>query len=172
MSLHKPVGIMMCFVGSMPFVQSAPKGRGRSACQESMMRGLAPGPTQPSFPDQLCSTGAVCPVDFHSRREALARGHLHLRRHEWDRRKHERPLLSSETQATDVAHHVVPPCLRLPKHNLFASSTGRLRLYRGCPPIDAPILPEMHTRTRIPLGSPASSVALHHLVFSSSGSLT
>src|SRR2546426_11879969 len=172
MSLHKPVGIMMCFVGSMPFVQSAPKGRGRSACQESMMQGLAPDPTQPSLPHQLCSTGAVCAVDFHSRQEALARDHLHLHRHEWDRRKHERPLLSSETQATDVAQHVAPPCLRLPRHSLSASSTGRLHLRRGCPPIDAPTLPETRKRTRIPLGSPASSAALHHLVFLPSGPLT
>src|SRR5437016_1977983 len=100
MSLHKPVTIKFCLVGSMFLVQSAPSRSGRLGYQGSMMRGLAPGPTQPSFPDQLCSKGAVCPVDFHSREEALAPGHFHLHRHEWDTRKHERPLLSSETQAT------------------------------------------------------------------------
>src|SRR5437870_8621110 len=161
---------MICLVSSKSAVQCDPKGRGRSACQESMRRGLAPDPTQPSFPDQLCSRGAVCQVDFHTQQEALARGHLHLYRHEWDRRKHERPLLYSETQATDVAHHVAPPYLRPPKHSLFASSTGRLHLRRGCPPIDAPTLPETCKRTRIPLESPASSAALHHLVLLPSGS--
>src|SRR2546427_5171344 len=134
---------MIRLVGSMPLIESAPKGRGRLACQVSVRRGSAPDPTQPPFPDQLCSTREVCRVVFRSLGEALARGLLHLCRHEWDRRKHERPLLSSETEATDAVPHEVPPCPRRPRHSLSASSRGRLHLRKGCPPIDARTLPEI-----------------------------
>src|SRR2546425_1449256 len=80
--LHKPAAIMTCLMGSIVLVWSAPKWRRRSACQESMRREPAPDPTQSPFRAQLCSTGAVCRVDFDNPEEALARGHLHLRRHE------------------------------------------------------------------------------------------